>query len=67
LSQFRSTDELGRSIAYQWNNAVHMTIGGDMATFEALVDPVCWVWFGWIRHIRFVWEGVRIIDSRAHQ
>ena len=59
LGQFRSADELGRSISYQWYNVVHMTIGGDMATFEAPVDPVCWAWFGWIRHTRLLWERAR--------
>ena len=65
LGQFRSLDELGRSIAYQWYNAVHMTIGGDMATFEAPVDPVCWVWFGWIRHIRRLWKSARDAELRC--
>lgn len=57
LLQFRSEDELGRSIDSGWHGTVHNTIGGDMSQFHSPIDPIFWRWHRWIDNVRATWAA----------
>ncbi len=63
LSQFKSLDELGRSIDSGWHGTVHNTIGGDMSQFHSPIDPIFWRWHRWIDNVRAAWQA---LQSPAH-
>jgi hypothetical protein len=61
LSQFRTLDELGFSIDFDWHIRVHNTIGGDMASLHhSPIDPIFWRWHKWIDNVRAKWTAMQM-------
>jgi len=59
LSQFTSSDELGRSFGDDFHGSVHGTIGGVMSSFNSPSDPIFYPWHGFIDDIWSEWESLR--------
>ncbi len=66
LGNFENDEELGMELMMSpFHNAVHVAVGGVMATFRSPEAPIFWPWHSYIDDIWWTWQRLTVITPNC--